>query len=247
MARRPMAVNRKGFQMVYNWLNTPLPLRFSAHCILCLGPDRSGFNLCTDCRRDLPWLESACPACALPLPAGVGLCGACQRRHPAFDGCIAAFSYAAPIDTLVQQLKFGAHLYLARLFARLLAERLVNAPRPDCIIPVPLHRARQRDRGFNQAVEIARPLAAQLGCRLDVETCVRVRPTPPQSQLNARQRRRNLRGAFALQQPLRVRHLALVDDVMTTGSTLDALATLLRRDGAERIDVWLCARTQLER
>jgi ComF family protein len=147
----------------------------------------------------------------------------------------------------VQQLKFGANLHVARLFANLMTERVSAAARPDCIIPVPLHRARQRDRGFNQAVEIARPLAAQLGCRLDVETCIRVRPTSPQSQLTAGQRRRNLRDAFALKQPLRVRHLALVDDVMTTGSTLDALAKLLRHAGAERIDVWLCARTQLER
>lgn len=232
--------------MVYNWRNSPLTPQLSAHCILCLGPDHSGFNLCTACRRDLPWLASACPACALPLPAGVNLCGACQRRRHAFDSCIAAFSYAAPIDALVQQLKFGAHLYLARLFARLLAERLRNAPRPDCIIPVPLHPARQRERGFNQALEIARPLAAYLGCRLAHDSCIRARQTPPQTSLTAGQRRRNLRDAFAVRLPLQGRHLALVDDVMTTGSTLDALARLLRGAGAERIDVWLCARTHLE-
>jgi ComF family protein len=217
------------------------------YCILCLGRDPTGLNLCSDCRGDLPWLLSACPRCALPVPVAGQICGACQRRPRAFDACTALFGYAAPVDRLVQQLKFRANLHLARLFANLMTERLSAAAKPDCIIPVPLHRARQRDRGFNQAVEIARPLAAQLGCRLDVETCIRIRPTPPQSQLNAGQRRRNLRGAFALQQPLRGRHLALVDDVMTTGSTLNALANLLRRAGAERIEVWLCARTQLER
>jgi ComF family protein len=134
-------------------------------------------------------------------------------------------------------------LHHARMFAALLATRLAKVSPPDCIIPIPLHPSRQRERGFNQAIEIARPLSQHMGCHLDIETCIRTQPTPPQSLLSGSQRRNNLRGAFALTRPLQARHVALIDDVMTTGSTLNAVSNLLRHGGAKRIDVWVCART----
>lgn len=229
--------------MVYNW---PFKLQqwlMPSHCLLCLAKDPSGLNLCHACRDDLPWLSLACPRCSLPLHYPGQLCGACQRHPPSFDTGIALFHYAPPVDRLILQLKFAAGLHHARLFAALLATRLAKVPLPDCIIPVPLHTIRQRERGFNQAIEIARPLSQHLGCNLDIETCIRTRPTPPQSLLSGSRRRSNLRGAFALTRPLRARHIALVDDVMTTGSTLNAMTKLLRQAGAERVDVWVCART----
>lgn len=229
--------------MVYNWPEWLQQLALPSHCILCQAADPSGLNLCPDCRIDLPWLAPGCPRCALPLAAPGQPCGACQRHSPSFDSSTALFHYAPPVDTLVQQLKFRQGLHLARLFAELLAERLADTPRPDCILPVPLHPRRQRERGFNQALEIARPLARRLGCRVDIATCVRARATPPQTQLSAAQRRHNLHDAFRLARPLADRHIAVLDDVMTTGSTLNTLAGLLRRAGAERIDVWVCART----
>lgn len=230
--------------MVYNWKNILRSLILPSHCLLCRTTDPDGPGLCPGCRADLPWLSPGCPRCALPLTTAPGLaCGACQTRPPPFDTTLALFHYAPPVDELIQQLKFGQGLHLARLFAGLLAERLADAPRPDCILPVPLHPRRQRERGFNQALEIARPLARRLGCRVDAVCCVRARATPPQARLSAAQRRRNLRDAFVLTRPLPGRHIALLDDVMTTGSTLAAIAGLLRRAGAERIDVWVCART----
>lgn len=228
--------------MVYNW---PLWLQrrlLPCHCRLCLAPDPGDLGLCAGCLKDLPWLISACPRCARPLPQPDRPCGHCQRLPPAFDRAIALFRYAAPLDTLLLQLKFGRAVHLARLFAALLAERVRAETPPDCLLPVPLHPGRQRERGFNQAIEIARPLAGQLGCRLDLNTCIRTRATPAQSRLSAHARRRNLRGAFTLTRAP-ARHVVLLDDVMTTGSTLNELATLLRRGGAERIDVWVCART----
>lgn len=231
--------------MVYNW-GRYIQWLLPSHCILCGADDPGGLSLCPDCRADLPWLARGCPHCALPLATPDQPCGACQTRPPPFDATVALFHYAPPVDALIQQFKFGQGLHLARLFAGLLADRLADAPRPDCILPVPLHPLRQRERGFNQALEIAHPLARRLGCRVDAASCVRTRATPPQAQLSAAQRRRNLRGAFAMARPLPGRHIALLDDVMTTGSTLATLASLLRRAGAERVDVWVCARTVRE-
>lgn len=214
-----------------------------SRCILCLAADPSGLNLCRDCRIDLPWLVAGCPCCALPTSLPGQPCGACQTQPPGFDRTVALFQYAAPIDHLIQHFKFGQGLYLARVFAALLAEHLHDSARPDCIIPVPLHPSRQHARGFNQALEIARPLARHLDCPLDYRSCRRIRATPAQSRLHAAQRQRNPHGAFALARPLAVKHVALVDDVMTTGSTLQALAALLRDAGVETIEAWVCART----
>ncbi|HEY9199024.1 MAG TPA: ComF family protein [Gammaproteobacteria bacterium] len=228
--------------MVYNWPLWLLRGLLPCHCRLCQAPDPTELGLCAGCRDDLPWLGCACPLCARPLAGSDRICGACLSHPPAFDRCIALFRYAAPLDGLLLQLKFAQAVHLARVFATLLAERVSTEPPPDCILPVPLHPGRQRERGFNQSIEIARPLARHLGCDLDLDTCIRRRDTPPQSRLSARARRRNLQDAFALTRAP-ARHIALLDDVMTTGSTLNEMTRLLRQGGAERIEVWVCART----
>ncbi len=231
--------------MVYHWLlDRLLPER----CALCAAPAAPG-GLCPGCRRDLPWLAHACPRCARPLPPGApsGPCGACQRQPPALDACIAALAYELPVDRMVQLLKFHGRLDLAPVLGRLLAEALAERrppwPWPDLLLPVPLHRRRLHQRGYNQALEIARPLARRWHLALAPQRVRRCRPTPPQSGLDARARRVNLRGAFRVQGRLDGLNLALVDDVMTTGSTLDALARALRRRGARRVEAWVCART----
>lgn len=229
--------------MVYNWLNfsrTWWPWR--TRCCLCQGVDGSDLGLCSACLSDLPRLEPACPRCAMPLAHAAAMCALCQQHAPAFDSCQALFAYAPPLDQLIWQLKFHQALHLARLFAGLLAERLRNQNRPDVIIPVPLHPRRLRQRGYNQALEIARPLAAALNCQLDLNSCRRVANNPPQAGLDASQRRANVRDAFLLTGDPSARSVALVDDVMTTGSTVNALARLLRRAGVQEIQVWVCAR-----
>lgn len=227
--------------MVYNWRKNLRQTFLPSYCRLCQAPDSDERGLCHGCLTDLPRLGFACPRCAQPLATAAALCGDCQRWPRAFDRCIALFRYAAPLDRLLLQLKFGHAVHLARSFAALFADRLENEARPDAILPVPLHPARQRQRGFNQAVEIARPLARQLGCALDLDTCVRTRATPPQSRLSAAARRHNLRGAFRLTRSPAT-HIALLDDVMTTGSTLNEVASLLHDGGAQRIEIWVCAR-----
>lgn len=232
--------------MVYHWLNRIQQRLWPTPCALCLGRDPHGRGLCPDCLADLPRLDPCCPRCALPLAAPDQVCGRCQRHPPHFDATVALFRYAPPVDRLVHGLKFGQALHFAPLFAELLAAHLADRPPPACIVPVPLHPRRQRERGYNQAVEIARPLARRLGTRLDLGSCSRVRATSAQTRLDARQRRHNLRNAFIVNR-CPARHVALLDDVMTTGSTLNELAALLRCAGAERIEAWVCARTAQER
>lgn len=213
------------------------------HCALCAAASGERL-LCLPCARSLPALAAACPRCALPVP-GSEVCGACLRHPPPYSSAIAAFVYAFPVDRLVGRLKYAHDLALAGLLAQSLAAAVVRragSPLPDLIVPLPLAPARQRSRGFNQAMEIARPLARQLS-RPIVAALARERDGPAQAALARVARARNLRGAFAATDAIDGRHIAIVDDVMTTGATLSAAATACRRAGAARVDVWIVART----
>lgn len=216
-------------------------------CPACGDPTGPGRELCPGCEQTLPVLRHACPRCAIPYehPGTRGECGACQKHPPAFTRAIALYHYAPPVDHFIRELKFHQRLGLARLLGEHLARRLVaETTRPDLIIPVPLHRARLRERGYNQALEIARPVARALGVPLDFRSLVRVRATAPQTGMTVEARRKNLRAAFAVQDDGAVqnRRVALVDDVMTTGSTVQAAAQCLRAAGAEKIEIWVVTR-----
>jgi ComF family protein len=189
----------------------------------------------------LPACAAACASCALPLPAD-GICGGC-RSHPfAFDDAVARFEYRFPVDRLVRRFKYAGDLAIGRWLAERLAERVAGSARPDLLIAPPLSRDRLRERGFNQALEVARHLARGLGVRLDVDGVRRVRETPSQAGLGRRERHANLRHAFDCRLALDDRHVAIVDDVLTTGATADALARVLKSRGASRVSVWAVAR-----
>lgn len=208
-------------------------------CVLCGAP---GTPLCAGCEADLPRLGNACERCGEPLPVA-GICGECLREPPPFDRTRAAFRYASPLSELVLRLKFQGALHLAKLLGELLAGHLsVTGPRPDLIIPVPLHPARLASRGYNQALELGRPLARALGASLAPNLCRRVRDTATQSRLDLEERRRNVRGAFAVTGAVPP-HVAILDDVITTGATLGELARVLRRAGARYVEAWALART----
>lgn len=222
-------------------------------CLICGEAGHGGHDLCAPCLHTLPWNRSACARCALPLPAVPGtdpaapqLCGHCLRRPPPFARAHASFIYAAPLDRLLPRLKFHADLAAGQQVARLMLTVLATVERPQALIPVPLHPARLRTRGYDQALELARPLARGLGLPLLADTLHRARATAPQSDLGAAARRRNLRGAFALVPGAATRilpaHVALIDDVMTTGTTLAEAARTLHRAGVARVDVWVAAR-----
>jgi ComF family protein len=210
---------------------------FGGACFVCRGAARE--LLCAACRAELPLLGSElCPRCALPSP-GAAVCGRCLAEPPAYDATIAALGYDFPGDALVHALKFRGELALAPLLAELLRERIPAREPIDRVVPVPLSAARLRSRGYNQALEIARHLPG----KLDFSSCVRQRDAAPQSELPWAERRRNVRGAFACRRALAGARVAVVDDVMTTGATLDELAGVLKRAGAARVVNWVVART----
>jgi len=212
------------------------------HCLVC-GEVCPAEGLCPACRRALPWNRSACQRCALPLPVPVASCGHCLRRPPPLTVVHAAFRYEIPLDRLLPRLKFHDDLAAGRLLGGLMAEALAGAERPDALIPLPLHRRRLRSRGFDQTLELAVPLARALRLPLMDDILMRMRETAPQSRLDAAARRRNLRRAFAVREGVVLpTHVALVDDVMTTGATLHAAADALLRAGVTRVDAWVCAR-----
>lgn len=211
-------------------------------CLLC-GASAGAAPLCGDCRADLPWHRlPQCPQCATPTPAGE-VCGACLGHPPAFDRTRAALAYAFPLDRLIPRLKYHGQLAIAPALGDCLAHAVEHAPRPDRLIAVPLHPARIRARGFNHAGEIARELAQRLGVPLDTASCRRVRDTPPQTGLKHDARRRNVRGAFACTDDLSGLRIGIVDDVMTTGTSVDELAKTLKQAGAASVEAWVVART----
>ncbi len=233
--------------MVYNWHKKIQMMACPACCTLCGAAGDDGVDLCRGCRDDLPFNRHACQWCALPLPdvaPGGSLCGQCQKEPPKFDRCYVPLRYAYPLDHLISNFKFRSKLAQGRLLAGLMADFLLqqSCELPELIIPVPLHASRLRERGFNQALELARPLAKRFGVPVESQAVVRNRATSSQMELSKKARRRNLRGAFELAGPLAARHIAIIDDVVTTGSTVNELATVLCRGGAEKVDVWAVAR-----
>lgn len=227
---------------VDGWLRKAARVVFAPRCLLCREPGHEGRDLCAACTTALPWNESACLRCALPLPAP-GTCGACLQKPPPMTETHAVFVYGFPLDRLVPRLKFHNDLAAGRLLSELMAEALSVLPKPAALVPVPLHDSRLSRRGYDQALELAAPLARRLQIPLLADALVRTRATSPQSELDAVARQRNLRRAFGIRANSRLPdHVVLVDDVMTTGATLEAAAKTLLRAGVSRVDAWVCAR-----
>lgn len=214
-------------------------------CLLCMS--KSQARLCTDCESALPWLDQACRRCALPLDDPSDYCGRCISKPPSFDASLAAFCYAPPIDKLISQFKNQGQLSAGLLLHSFLKERIQqhwsDADPPDVITAVPLHWRRQLQRGFNQSAFLAESLSHQLKIPF-MKVARRRLPTPKQQALKRHQRLRNLRHAFVAKPDLVAgRHIAVVDDVLTTGATAEALSRCLKQAGARRVDMWALART----
>ncbi|GAB3786257.1 ComF family protein [Dyella agri] len=226
----------QSWQGLHRWL---LPLR----CLLCGAAGEHGVDLCTACAAELPRNRRCCARCALPLPVPAALCGACQRHAPPWEAAWAPFRYGWPLDRLESRFKFGRDLAAGRALATLWQREPLPLPAPELLLPVPLHAGRLRQRGYNQALELAKPLARHCGLPLRHDVLLRSRGTAAQTELDAAARRRNVRGAFAVRGGSTLpAHVAILDDVMTTGATLAECSRLLKQAGVARVDVWALAR-----
>lgn len=223
---------------------------FPAYCVNCGALSDQSYDLCSHCEQAMPIIIRPCVQCGLTLAGQSTLtdhCGQCLRNAPKFYKIYALFAYEEPIRTFISAFKFHHQLHYARLFSTLLGNRItqqwyVGETLPQLIIPMPLHPERMRTRGYNQALEMAQPLAKLLQLPIR-HPCQRQKPTRAQTELSAQQRASNVRRAFVLKQPVGVQHVAILDDVVTTGHTINALCRALNPHGDKRIDVWCCART----
>jgi ComF family protein len=231
--------------LLQHWLSTHLP------CPLCAAPAQPQPSLllaplCTDCASALPWYLSArCPQCALPTTAGA-YCGVCLQHPPAFDRTLAPLRYAYPLDRLLQRFKYHQQLPLGKLLAQTMLPQLTAlavAERPEVMLAMPMHPHRVRQRGFNHALELARQLQPAWQIPLVMDGCARILDTQSQAGMDMKTRTRNLRGAFATPLQWQGKHVLIVDDVMTTGASMHALAKVLKRAGAGRITALVIART----
>jgi ComF family protein len=225
------------------WIDFLLP----GACLLCGVRVPAGRDFCPGCDAELPRPGPTCACCAAPLthPPELELrCARCQQTAPAFDRTFALFSYAAPIDRLILRLKYHSDLSLARVLGSRLAVALRARATaiPDVIVPVPLHVTRLRERGYNQALELARPIARKLNVPVDYRSVTRVRPTAPQIDMDYDARHKNVRRAFRANGDFTGQRVAIVDDVMTSGHTVNAVAAALRKAGAAEVAVWIVAR-----
>ncbi len=217
------------------------------HCVLC-GLFSGSENLCPPCAAELPYNRCACAQCGLPLPAQPNkVCGACLKKPPPWDETVAGLKYQFPVDQLVCRFKYNRNLACGQALGRVLLEAIRNKsrPRPQAIVPVPLHRSRLFTRTFNQALMLAHQLSKPLEIPVHYALLIRTRRTRAQSGLDSSQRRKNVRGAFACHRH-GLKHVAIVDDVMTTGRTLEECTRSLKRAGAESVTAWVAARAEFK-
>lgn len=214
-----------------------------AVCLLCKHPFRGTHAICELCHSLLQPIQQACSICRLALnDAHAGKCGYCIKKKPLFDQVFSAYPFEEPLRTLLHHFKYQNGLYLSSLIVKLMLDALPPHYRPTDLIPVPLHPKRLRQRGFNQAAELAKCLANQLSSSVHLQLCSKQVHTPTQVELNEIKRRQNLHHAFRVHSKP-PKHVTLIDDLLTTGSTANELARVLKQQGTEQVDVWCLART----
>ena len=226
-------------------------LLFQSNCVLCDDLVKGKISLCSACRADLPRVEFACQACALPLlEKDQGeYCGQCISIKTSIDYAFNLFHYATPIDYLISKMKFQQQLSAAAILADLLQSELKEGVKshgfPDAFIPVPLYKTRLVERGFNQSLEIIKPLARSKNIPILLDTIERNKDTQAQTKLSKKDRKKNIAGCFSLMQKPVHSHIVIVDDVVTTGATTNELAKVLKQNGVEKVGVWSLARAEL--
>ena len=236
--------------MINNWLKIIHNTLYPRTCLLCAAPGQEAFDLCRDCHRALPFNRIACPICGIDLPSAQASapCGKCVVKKPNYDRTLALFRYREPLRYLIRSLKFHSNFASARLLGELMTDHVINLQiePPELIIPVPLHRKRLWQRGFNQSLEIARPISRAIEVPIAQARCFRTLDTRPQFELQANERHRNIKNAFEVRGRITERRIVIFDDVVTTGATVNEIARVLRKKGAEFIEIWTIARANMK-
>lgn len=219
------------------------------HCLFCLEKTHTHFDLCRDCIASLSLNQHCCQQCALPLDQSIRqevlLCGNCLSHDFYFDRVFSPFIYSEEMAYLIKKLKYHQKIYYANILSTLFIQKnniLKNFQLPQAIIPIPMHTKRLKLRGFNQALEISRIFASYYQIPLNYSCFIRHRYTDLQAEMSASKRQKNVKHAFLLKKPINYTHIALVDDVITTGSTVNEAARVLKNNGVKRVDVWTIAR-----
>ncbi len=231
---------------VYNSFN-PLPT-IKHSCTLC--GNSSSMRICPDCINYFASPQYACQQCALPLKHHALLCGACLKKPPIYDDIYSPYLYQAPLSHLLNDYKHREHNHTGRGLSELFCESISSHYQrqhlslPEWVVPVPLHWRQQWQRGFNQSFLFSQTISQNLGVR-HFPHAKRVFATPMQKQLTRKQRLQNLRGCFKINKSLNGQSIAIVDDVMTTGATVNTLAKALKQAGAGKVTVWVLARTPI--
>lgn len=218
--------------------------RLPAICSLCNQYHRNNIAICAPCYALLTRLQSTCRHCAIPLPDALfPVCGQCLRKKPAIDYAFTAYRFEEPLRTLLHEFKYHHGFYLVTLMAQLMLDAKPPVPyETQCLIPIPMHRLRIQQRGFNHAAELTKHLGRRLKLPVDLSACQKIRHTEPQAGLNSKLRKKNIRNAFTAH-PQPYQHITLIDDLLTTGSTANEVAQTLKDNGVSRVDLWCCART----
>lgn len=237
--------------MVNNWLNNTLSLFFPYRCVLCQQASDVARDLCVTCESlQTRTPTSHCSVCAIPLPGATDamLCGECLYSQPHYARAFIPYIYEHGIRTMVSQLKFNSRLIHARLLAELFytAARQQRLEPAEVLIPMPLHGRRQSQRGYNQSQLLAKAIGKHWGLPVASQYCRRTKHIPPQSGLTRKQRVKNIKGVFEIIHEVPYRHIAIIDDVMTTGSSVNELAKMFKQAGVQQVDVWCMARTVKE-
>lgn len=244
-------------QTLFTRRNNPL-LKTASFCILC--GDRSddqntanqGVLICLPCQNDLPTIKNPCAICGglLASESNLSTCGKCLKTKPFYQKSIIPLEYDFPVTTIIKRLKFNEKLLFSGTLSNILLNKVLERsdpyPYPETIIPVPLHPFRLIKRGFNQSELIAKDLANSLKIPVDIKSCRRIKNTSHQTGFSDKERKKNIRNAFDVKNSFSAKHVAILDDVVTTGSTVNELARVLQQAGAETIEVWACARTDLK-
>jgi len=238
-------------------VNRLIKFLYPSRCQLCGSPHNLQYDgqLCAFCAAVIRLNNNACQVCGLPMPgnrdrvlAVAAVCGQCIKCPPVYDVCWSAFVYAQPLEWMIHQFKFCTKLHFSPLLSNLMAENLPDylykEARPDVIIPMPLHRKRLKQRGFNQSYLLIKPVARALNIPIDLFFCERMRDTDHQTGMRALQRVQNVRGAFKVSFQCHYNHVVIFDDVVTTGASVTELSKVLKKAGVQRVDVWCLARAE---